>query len=358
MPRLVLMIVMALLITWCNAASTTDNDYRPLPYQLGQGLQFPQYGLSIGGYASLLYNDLAEQDWRVANRDLSLFITKTLASRWLIFSEIAIGDAVYLSSSDVNSQDAALNLERLYADYRAMPQATLRLGKFLTPVGHWNQIHADPLVWTASRPLTTSAPFARHATGAMLYGTITLGGNDFDYHLYFDDSDLLDPSQREETVFEDIGSIPAPTNAFKRGAGARAAYHLFNDSLTLGTSYLRMTTLELRDHKELYGFDALWSWQRMEWSSEWVHRKSLGTTETSEYGGFIQAVLPLTQHWYLVGRHERYKAEIQTGTASINTLGLTYRPHPAIVVKFEYRDGHANSIVAPSGWLGSFAVLF
>ena len=358
MRRLLSMIVMASLMTLCHTARAGDNDSRPLPYQLGQGLQFPQYGLGIGGYVSLLYSDLADQDWRITNRDLSLFITKTFAARWSIFSEVEIGDALYVSSNDVNSEDAELDLERLYADYRATPEITLRFGKFLTPVGHWNQIHADPLVWTASRPITTSAPFARHATGAMLYGTVTLSGNDLDYHFYLDDTDLLDPAQRKETAFEDMGSVPAPQNAFKRAAGARGAYHLFNDRLILGVSYLRMSTLELHGRKELYGADALWSWRRTEWSGEWVYRKGLGAAETDEHGGFLQAVLPLAERLYFVGRRERYKAEVQTGTATITTLGLTYRPHAAVAIKLEYRDGHDNAIVAPSGWLGSFAVLF
>src|SRR3569833_1180332 len=147
MRRLLSLIVMASLMTLCHTARAGDNDSRPLPYQLGHGLQFPQYGLGIGGYVSLLYSGLADQDWRITNRDLSLFITKTFAARWSIFSGVEIGDALNVSGSDVSSEDAELDLERLYADYRATPEITLRFGKFLTPVGHWNQIHTKGSAW-------------------------------------------------------------------------------------------------------------------------------------------------------------------------------------------------------------------
>ncbi len=66
----------------------------------------------------------------------------------------------------------AIELERLYADVYLAPAATLRLGKFLTPIGRWNLIHADPLMWTTSRPLVTFQPFATDTTGGMLYGSV------------------------------------------------------------------------------------------------------------------------------------------------------------------------------------------
>src|SRR3569833_2027676 len=85
MRRLLSMIVMASLMTLCHTARAGDNDSRPLPYQLGQGLQFPQYGLGFGGYVSLLYSDLADQDWCFSNRDLSLFIFLLFFVCWLFF---------------------------------------------------------------------------------------------------------------------------------------------------------------------------------------------------------------------------------------------------------------------------------
>ena len=96
----------------------------------------------------------------------------------------------------------------------------------------------------------------------------------------------------------------------------------------------------------------------MEFSGEWIYRASQGSREESEHGGFVQAVLPLTEHIYFIGRHERYKAALLAQSATINSAGLTVRPHPAIAVKLEYRGGSHNELLAPTGWLGSLAVLF
>lgn len=340
------------------AAADVDTSWSCAPYRLGQGLTYPGLGLNIGGYLSVRYEDVRERDWSIGARDLSLFVSKRLSNRWQLFSELEIGQAVEISSNSVSERDSEIDLERLYGDYRATKEITLRLGKFLTPVGHWNQIHADPLVWTVDRPLTTAAPFPRHATGAMLYGSFSALQNDWDYNVFIDDSDLLDPAQQNELAFEDGTAGISPHNAFKSGAGARISYHFLNDSANIGASFLNYEMSELRERQNLYGLDAMWSIKRMEFSGEWIYRTSLGDLEEDERGGFIQAVFPLTEHLYFIGRQERYKAAILTPTAVINSAGLTFRPHPAVAVKLEYRGGSHNEVLMPTGWLGSLAVLF
>lgn len=330
----------------------------PLPYRLGQGLSFPAQQLNIGGYLNVRYSDLEGTPWQFGLHDLSLFISKTLPRRWQFFSEVELGDALQLSADGLSGGDSEVDLERLYADYRATPALTVRFGKYLTPVGRWNQIHADPLVWTPDRPLTSAAPFARHAAGAMVYGDVPLGSQSLDYSLYLDDSDLIDPLQKRELAFEDSTVASPPRNAFKRAAGARLAWHFDADAAALGISYLRMQMTDLREHKELFGADAIWTVRRMEFSGEWVYRNSLGPSEGHEHGWFVQAVLPLPARFYFIARHERYHAAALPPTATLDNLGLTWRPRPAISVKLEHRAGRHNQLMAPSGWLGSLAVLF
>jgi len=340
------------------ADTAGDGTWTHAPYRLGQGITYPYLGLNIGGYISVRYEDIKDRDWSIGARDLSLFFSENLSNRWQLFSELEIGQALDISPNSVSERDSEIDLERLYADYRATKEATFRFGKFLTPMGHWNQIHADPLVWTVDRPLTTAAAFARHATGAMVYGSFSALHNDWDYNLFIDESDLLDPAQQKELAFEDGGAGITPHNAFERAAGGRVSYHFLNDSATIGASFLRYEMYDLQERKDLYGLDALWSVNRMEFSGEWIYRTSLGSLESSEHGGFVQAVLPLTEHLYFIGRQERYKAAVLAATATINSAGLTYRPHPAIAVKLEYRGGNHNELLAPTGWLGSLAVLF
>jgi Phosphate-selective porin O and P len=356
--RIVLGVVLVMGGYFSSAVCGADTTWKLPPYRLGQGLNFPQWGLNVGGYLSIHYTDLEQQNWQFGVRDVSLLVSKNISNRWQFFTEAEIGDATEFSQSGITGDNSEIDLERLYADYRATSAVNVRIGKYLTPVGRWNTIHADPLVWTTDRPLTTGVAFARHATGAMLYGEIPVDGDGLDYSLYADDGDLLDPAQIKEQAFEDDRSGTSPRNAFKRAAGGRIVFHFLDDSASIGASYLRFEMYDFTERKELFGVDGLWTVARMEFSGEWVYRNSLGPSEQDEHGGFMQMVLPLSEHLYLIGRHEKYRAAVLPNTATIDSVGLTYRPHEAISLKLEHRDGKYNQIMAPSGWLGSLAILF
>lgn len=339
-------------------SGTGSGDWRHAPYGLGQGLQFPEQDLTLGGYLSLRYWGVEQLRDSLSMKDLSLLINKGFGARWSVFSELEIGNAFTVSSDRVDTSDAEFELERLYADYRASQGLSLRLGKFLTPVGRWNLIHADPLVWTVSRPLTTAVAFARQTAGAMLYGTLPLGRNSLDYSLYIDNTEKLDSGQQEEIAYEHFNPTLTVNGAFDRAVGARLVYHLFGGHFDLGLSMLRYRMHDLREDKHLVGADLFWRTSMLELSGEAVYRGSRGDAEPNEQGGFLQAVVPLPGHFNAIGRYERYAAAIETSTTTVQVLGLTYRPRPALSFKLEYRDGKYNERIAPSGWLSSVAVLF
>lgn len=335
-----------------------DDPWMHTPYELGQGVNFPQLGLNVGGYLSLRYRDVEDAPSSLSLKDLSLLLSADVGDRVNLFAEAEIGEAVSISRDSIDTEDAEFEIERLYADYRARQEATFRFGKFLTPVGRWNLIHADPLVWTVSRPLTTSVSFARQATGAMVYGSLPLGEDGLDYSVFVDDTDLLDHSQEEELAYEDANPAITAVGAFEHAAGAHVTYNLLGDRLSLGASYLHYRMSDLREDKDLFGADFFWDLPRVELSSEWVYRNSRGSAEPDERGGFVQAAVPVGGHFYAIGRYEHYATAVQSERVEIETLGLTYRPHRAISAKLEYRDGDHNRLVAPSGWLASLAVLF
>lgn len=344
--------------TLAPAPAVAADGWDHAPYELGQGLQFPEQDLNLGGYLSLRYWGVEQLRDSLAVKDLSLLINKGFGARWSVFSELEIGNAITVSSDRVDSSDAEFELERLYADYRASQGLTLRLGKFLTPVGRWNLIHADPLVWTVSRPLTTAVPFARQATGAMLYGTLPLARTGLDYSLFIDSTEELDSGQQEEAAYEHFNPTLTQNGAFDRAVGARLVYHLFDGHLDLGLSLLRFRMHDLDEDKQLVGADLFWRTSWLELSAEAFHRDSRGGREPDEHGGFVQAVLPLPYKLNVIGRYERYAAAIEPATTTVHVAGLTYRPHPALSFKLEYRDGLHNERIAPSGWLASIAVLF
>jgi hypothetical protein len=358
MSRLITFVGLTLFSLASLAAQQTDSPWAHQPYQLGQGLRFPQQGLDVGGYLSLQYESLRHQESAFSVHDLSLFLNKRIGARWNLFSELEVGDALTVSDDGHVAHNQEFDVERLYADYRFGPMVTVRFGKFLTPVGRWNMVHADPLVWTVSRPLTATAAFSRHAVGAMVYGSVPAAGHDLDYWAFVDDTAGLDPLQSEETAFEIAGSSVTLTNNFDRAAGGRLLYHFIGDSLSVGASYLYFEMSEPQHDKNLLGMDFYWDSRYVTLSGEAIYRTSASWSHSDERGGYLQAVVPLPRHLYLVGRHERYRTDVLAADPRLNTLGLTYRPRPPLSFKVEYRSGIHNAAVAPDGWLGSVAVLF
>jgi hypothetical protein len=64
--------------------------------------------------------------------------------------------------------DGDFVVERLYNDTYLTSSTALRLGKMLSPVGEWNEIHAAPLVLSAVRPAVTYRNFSDYTTGISL----------------------------------------------------------------------------------------------------------------------------------------------------------------------------------------------
>lgn len=328
------------------------------PYHLGQGLYFPQQALRVGGYADLQFHGLDDHRSALAIEDLSLFLTKDIGARWKIFSEVELGDAVTAVDHHLTTREANVDVERLYAEYRVSNGVNLRVGKFLTPVGQWNLIHADPLVWTVSRPLTSIAAFSRHSAGAMMYGTVIVGHHDLDYWLFADDSQATGLARTHDLAYSAYGATSTLRNDFLHAEGGQFLYHMMDDRLSVGASVVRYTLKNPQQRYRLVGVDFAWTGSHVEFSGEALHRTADNPTVPDEYGGFLQAVVPLPRNLYLVGRYERYRTSMPEGTVSTRSIGLNYRPLRGLFLKLERLDGSRNATLDPSGWFASVGVIF
>jgi hypothetical protein len=333
------------------------NPVQAAPYELGQGYALPFAGLTAGGYASLRADSLDGGKPKLVVQDVSLLLHGDPSPVWHFFAEIELSNPVSYSSGRFSSGDVDLDFERLYLDRNLSARTTLRAGKFLTPVGRWNQIHADPLVWGVSRPLTTSAAFSRHATGVQLYGGWPLAGGGLDYHLYLDDSARFDPTEGQESTYLDVDVAPNPLNSFRHGAGARLLYRGRDDRLQVGLSAARFTLQDLPGTRQLFGLDLFYTQADVEVTGEGVYRRTAGTSGKSEWGGFLQLAVPLGEGFYAIASGERYRAELFPRPVNSASLGLTYRPRPPLSIKLERRESWGEERLAPDGWLLSLAVL-
>lgn len=315
-------------------------------YALGRGLRLGDSGLTLGGYGAIGWRDPDDaRDWEVALDSLSAFLWWDGGGRWRFFSETELERAVVWRDDGLQTDDADLVAERLYVDYLWRDALKLRLGKFLTPVGRWNLIHAAPLTWTTSRPLITEATFPTNATGVMAYGVLPWTPQGVEYSVYGSIGEELFPEDDLDTFHEAVG-------------GRLAAVLLPNTQFGISwASFEQKSDSDLR--KQLVGGDFEWRWHRFELSGEYALRTVSGDgPERDEHGFYVQGVVPMWRQWFLVGRYEQFHQQGADRDLSLYLGGVAWRPIPALVLKAEYSRATDNDADLPDGWRASFAVLF
>lgn len=261
---------------------------------------------------------------------------------WKMLGEIDLQDVVQVPRhEDSDGPDSAsfVALDRLYADYHVTDSLTLRGGKFLTPIGRWNQEHSDPLVWTVLRPLISQSAFPTSATGLMLLGSVPVSDQWIDYQVYAADGGDWRRSPRSQS--------------FDRAIGARVATSL-DRSLQLGVSFSRFDESDNTSTRfSLVGVDAAWTWRRIEFSGEAIVRRAADGRKGNEDGWFGQAVVPVADRWWAVGRVEAYRRAGYPDRSRTGLLGLVYKSGQHWVFKAEWARASGDSTGLPSGLLSS-----
>ena len=325
---------------FAGSPAAADDDYH-----LGSGWQIPGTDFRVGGYGTASYDRPDDATPRANLDNLSLFVWWEGDSRWKFFGEIEYENFARTrgASSARGGKDDYLSLERLYADYALTDTIDLRGGKFLTPIGRWNLIHATPLVWTTSRPLTTYEPFPGNMTGLMVTGTLTHAVDGLEYTFYAAGTDDLRPNPDQDP--------------FTAVFGAHATLPLSPNS-QLGFSYADFEQARTRpERKQLVGVDYFWTRNRFELSAEGVYRFAENVRDADEKGAFVQLAAPLSERLFAVGRVEVFRGAHTADATRLWVAGLNFRITPALVLKAEWVGSRHNTLHAPDGFLSSISIL-
>jgi hypothetical protein len=272
---------------------------------------------------------------------------------------------------------------RMYLEYSFNDLLRVRAGRFLTPIGQWNEAFAAPLTWTPTRPLATFRPFAKSLTGLLVAGSGSLGGHDAGYALFWAPIGDFD---------HDIDD--AQESSFKHAFGGRAAVEL-HQGITLGASAarlqrsrphdaegyaygeayasaddlpLRSTSFQgaedpgptLRDEdataRTLLAADFRWEGERAQLLAEgtWLMASAPAPYEG---GMFVLGALRLVGPVWGVGKVERYQP-VEGQIAHLGYVGLTGRFSPHLVIKAGRELTDWTSPRIPDGWFLSFSSLF
>ena len=304
-------------------------------YTPGRGLHVGDTRLTLAGYGSvnLLHDEGGPTTARVENVDL--FVIWDPVSRVHLFSEIDMVD-----QESPREERRTFLTDRLFGDFSGFDWLNLRVGKFLTPVGRWNVIHARPLVWTTSRPLVTRLPFDPYVTGAMLFGSRYPRAGTLTYSLY-----------GQFTNNFDVEPAPQPQD---RAVGGRLEYASLGGWSVAG-SYLAFTDAGRWRH--LTGLDTLWRRGPFELWGEFAFQEP-ARGPGRQWGLYVQPVMEVVRRVYLIARYEYYDQPAPERAVNIGVLGLAYKPWPFVVLKGEYLFADRRAEESPPGVKSSFTVLF
>jgi len=297
--------------------------------------------IDVGGYTTARANQNRHGKVAAGVDEISLILQWDNQQRWRAFAEIELEKPLQWRQGGHNqSNDVQLDLERLYLDYSFSDQLKLRGGRFLTPIGRWNQLHASPLVWTTSRPLATTELFPLAMNGMMAQGTSPMGEGALEYSLF---------AEALKDQRDDLYELK-----FSNTRGARLQY---STAVNLGITLMAFDEKELlnREHR-LLSLDFFKSYQGWEVSAEAFFRKTNNTDQHSG-GAYLQLVAPLGQQWFAVGRVERFDA-LDLPSRERAVLGLAWRYKNNQLFKIEYAAGEELSPKAPNGIITSLAILF
>lgn len=341
-----LAVVFIAVLSAAPAAAQAPDGARKGGYTLGAGLPLGESGVRLGGYATTEFENPTDAPAAMTFDDLSLFVFGDLGARARFFVEAEETQFLQIDSTGISFHNNA-DLERLYFDYLHADTLKVRAGKFLTPVGTWNEIHPDPLTWTVSRPVASYATFPVFTSGVEAFGTWATAQRDVDYNVFVQHNEAIDNSTGDRHTERMIGG----------------RLRLRQHALEVGVPAVRYTERDSGDVVTFSGVDLLTRTGRLEVRGEATagRVRSPDGDARSEYAAYLQGLFALTDRVFVVARQERaHSRDDDTYTAT--SVGLLVRPLPAMSFKIEGqgRSGRFLPTETSTGnrLLASFGVLF
>ena len=165
-----------------NAQAVTDDAVADANHQL-------EYGAKISGYVDAEYRTQTDSPGTYNGFRLhhtNLMILNKFSEEWSFFSEIEFEDGTQyeIANGVVDTGNGNIFVEKAGFDYKWKPEVTVRIGRFMTPIGIWNEDHYSPFVSTQDRPMHVENIFPGTTNGLGIFGTVPVGSNFVKYNLY------------------------------------------------------------------------------------------------------------------------------------------------------------------------------
>jgi len=278
--------------------------------------------------------------------DVNLLARFEPLPRLSFFSEVRLENTLEVTTDgDARAHSSDVFVERLYADWIVTPHLTVRVGKFLTPFGIWNQIRRAPLTWTVERPLVTERTFPEHATGIGVMYQATLHGWSIDGTAYGPAQDELPLRSSDEADLTLVGGRVA------------AAHQLGAAYLSVGVSAAGAERRHATGLQPVAGADAELTVAGNDLLAEFAYARSPENRIDDEWGLYLQDTVPLRESLYAVVRYEHFRS-FRDGVIDAGIVGIAWRLHTHFIIKADYQFTTKPSEDVPRGLLASFSLFF
>lgn len=240
-------------------------------------------------------------------------------------------------------------VERLYNESNITEQLALRLGKMLAPVGEWNLIHANPLVVTVNRPLTTYLNLSEFVSG---------------FELQYQSRQTWLPDIKiyyqpwAELLPKNLSTRPI---RYQNVSGINLQYgDEFSGRIAFSIQHADLTTRH--EQQTLFAVDGRYDFDPIQLSSQISYTTVSGNEITRqrnyEAAGYLQLVLPVMECWNLYTRGEAFMQRDASSVHYNGVFGFNFRPQDALVWKLEYVLQRGSFLGLSEGVYGSFGVMF
>jgi hypothetical protein len=305
--------------------------------------------INVSGYAKFTASAPNKQPTSVALDDLSIFVSGKF-NRWFNpFLEAEAYDiSLWKAGNGFQFNNVHLAIERLYNDMQLTEADTLRAGKFLASINHWNIVHAAPLVWTTNRPITSTYSQANYITGLQIRHEFdALSGHALEVYVQPAQDFNHKPPSSHERQYETV-------------AGAR---WILNEDLDyyVGVAFQHAQVAHSDEMRNSISIDGNWQHKWFELESE-VLFTHVDTSEFrhhgNDWGGYVQMTVPLIEHFNLITRYEHFEYANKLEPTNTELGGVVYRPVPNLSFKLEWQQTQGSGFYNQTGLYSSVAVLF
>jgi len=280
--------------------------------QTGYGWDIPNSSLNVGGYLDMTYDDTRVDDFLF--NDIALIVSGR-QNRFDLLAEVELSH-ISLEGKSNQSGDLDLNIERLQLSYALNDMQTVRIGRFNSDIGYWNQAPITILQDTTTRPHLVGNFFPMATTGVH-----------FQQHLN-SEHQLSVTYQNNDDISHQEGEV------LEVNKHIGFAYLGVNDEFSWRLSLGEYEDVS-QNKFDYVGLGADYDVDDLTLQGEFFLQKSDSKKERP-YSGYLQSTWHLKPQHDTVVRFERYDDKVLNIEENIYLLGYVYRPTQNLSAKVEY----------------------